>query len=243
MLDPEADITIGSLCGGVGDNLIYTPLMKYYKNITIELLDHPKSRNVAQIFNGLCKVSFVKNPSKTLESNHPHVAESKIEAYGISNIVNCIPKIKLYDYEIDWASNFLDNIYNPIAFVADNNGNHDTSDFQAKYRIPSEEYLQNLINEYSKKHTVIQFGVENKITKFDNVTVIKNLSIRELASCYYIIGKYFGIDTGDYHLMLSVGGFAEVHCPPSINYYPHETWHYKDKLWKNESQRVKYKVF
>jgi hypothetical protein len=144
---------------------------------------------------------------------------------------------------MDWAKKFIKNIKNPIAFVADNNGNHNKEDFAARYRIPNKEYLQNLIDSYSREYTIIQFGIENKITHFNNVLVIENLTIRQLAACYAVIGRYFGIDTGDYHLMLSVGGFAEVHCPASSMIYPHEIWHYKEKLWKNENCRVKYITF
>ena len=149
-MDTERKIVFGSRCGGVGDNLVLTPLMKYFKNCTLELLDHPKSRNVAPLFDGLCSINFVNEPVGINESRHPHVAQKKIEGYGIQNLVNCVPQIKLYNYEIQEAQKDLSGIKNPVVFVANNNGSNNRSDVAARkttgFLIPERSFWASCIS-------------------------------------------------------------------------------------------------
>ncbi len=242
-LNSEDKLVFGSRCGGIGDNLVFTPLMKYFTNTTLELLDHPKSRNVAQLFDGLCSVNFSDNPTGVSESAHPHSAQKKIEGYGIQDVVNCIPKIKLHQHEIDEARKKLSEFRNPIVFVSDNNGSGNSRDFHAKYRIPEKDTLQLEVDRLSQNHSVLQFGLSNNFTKLNGTTEILDLPLRDLAAYYSVIGKYFGVDTGDYHLMLAVGGECEVVCPKSSSGYNHLCWHYSEHLWRNEPCRVKYNIY
>lgn len=242
-MNPEEKIIFGSRCGGIGDNLAFSPLMKYFKNCTLELLDHPKSRNVASLFEGLCSINFSENPAGIKESSHPHVAQKKIEGYGIQDIVTCIPEIKLYEDEIAQARKDLQSIKNPVAFVSDNNGSGDPKDYTAKYRIPNKEILQSVVDALSEEYTVLQFSLSSNLSKYENVTPILDLPLRKLAAYYHVIGKYAGVDTGDYHLMLSVGGVCEVICPQSSGHYQHSSWHYTPELWRSDPCRAKYHIF
>lgn len=242
-MNSEDKITFGSKCGGVGDNLAFTPLMKHFNNCTLELLNHPKSRNIAPLFDGLCSINFTENPRGVKESKHPHVAQQKIEGYGIAHLVNCIPKIKLHPYEIEEARAELVGIKNPIAFVGNSNGSGDVNDLASRYRVPPTKNLQNLVSQLSEEHTVLQFGLSKNITNLDKSIKILDLPLRMLAAYYSVIGKYFGIDTGDYHLMLAVGGSCEVICPTSSGHYSHDCWHYTENLWKDEPRRVKYNIY
>ena len=54
-------LRIGSSSGGIGDNLIYTPIFNAIPTI-FEIKDHPKTRNVAKWFEDLCQVKYVDDP-------------------------------------------------------------------------------------------------------------------------------------------------------------------------------------
>lgn len=235
-------ITIGSSCGGIGDNLIYTPIF-YNIRTKFQMLEHPKCRNVAKLIEDLCEIEFVNQPVKCPEnvSKGHNIITKKLT--GLNLDVSPIPKINVKRSNKEWAENFLRKYNNPIVFVADNNGNHNPNDSNAKYRIPNKQVLQNYINLLSKKYTVLQFGLSGKMTDFENVTQIKDIDIENLAGCYSIIGKYFGIDTGDYWLVIATGGEAEVLCPDNCGFYSHEEWHLKPDMWWAEPTRIRYVDF
>lgn len=240
--NPNEKIKVGLSCPGIGDSLAITPIFKHFKCATLELIEHHKSHKIAPLFDGLCEVVFSQNPCGIKSSINPHISKRLTEAYGIDDIVSCIPQIKITDMELKSARSSLENVANPIAFIADTDGSGEENN-PSKYRVLPKEYLQNLINKYSETHTVIQFGISKNLTKFDNIIQMPDLKLRHLAAHYMAIGKYFGIDTGDYHLMLAVGGSCDVHCPPSGHGYNHAMWHYNKEFWKNEDCRVKYTVY
>jgi hypothetical protein len=248
-------ITIGSSSGGIGDNLIYTPIFNAIPTI-FEIKDHPKARNVAKLFEDLCEVKFVENPVQCPQdtSKSFNIIQKKLDGLGLN--VPPIPKINITIEEKNWAIDFLKNYKNPIVFVTDTNGSY-TNSFEGQYRIPSHELLQSYINKLSKKYTVLQFVFSNNLKAdwennksnvlsnkiYKNCIPIFDLEIRKLAACYSIIKKYFGVDTGDYWLMIAVGGEAQVLCPDSTPFYNHDEWHLKPELWWAEKSRIKYVDF
>lgn len=235
-------ITIGSSCGGIGDNLIFTPIFHSIP-VKFEMLDHPKCRNVSKLIEDICKIEFVKNPIICPEDTSKSFNIILKKLHGLNLNVSPIPKINVKENDINWASDFISKYKNPIIFVGDNNGNHDPNDGVAKYRVPDQKFLQNCINKLSEKYTVLHFGLSNKITYFDNVVRIENLEITKLAATYKIIGKYFGIDTGDYWLTIATGGKAEVICPDTTPFYNHDEWHLKPEMWWAEPIRIRYVDF
>ena len=54
-----------------------------------------------------------------------------------------------------------------------------------------------------------------------------DLELEDLCALYKAVGIYFGTDTGDFHLMLAVGGSCTVICPkiPSTDYDPNQFIH------------------
>jgi hypothetical protein len=235
-------LTIGSSCGGIGDNLIFTPIF-YNIRTKFEMLDHPKCRNVAKLIEDLCEIEFVSNPSRCPEnlSKSNNIILKKLNALNLN--VSPIPKINVKKSNQEWAAKFLSEYNNPIIFVADNNGNHDPNDSHAKYRVPNYNTLQKYIDQLSIKYTILQFGLSGKMTNFNNVIQIKDIDIENLAACYKLIGKYFGIDTGDYWLTIATGGEAEVLCPDSCSFYSHDEWHLKPEMWWAEPNRIRYVDF
>jgi hypothetical protein len=248
-------LTIGSSSGGIGDNLIYTPIFNAIPTI-FEIKDHPKSRNVTKLFEDLCDIKFVENPVGCPQdtSKSTNIIQKKLDALGLD--VSPIPKINILEQEIEWANNFLKNYKNPIVFVTDTNGSYNSS-FEGRYRIPNDELLQSYVDELNKNYTVLQFSLSNNIKAnwennksnilsnkiYQGCVPIFDLGIRELAACYSIIKKYFGVDTGDYWLMIAVGGQVQVLCPDSTPFYSHDEWHLKPEFWWAEESRIKYVDF
>jgi hypothetical protein len=235
-------ITIGSSCGGIGDNLIFTPIF-HATPTKFQMLEHVKCRNVAKLIENICTIEFVEHPVSCPENTSKSFNIILKKLHGLNLDVSPIPKINLIKEDVEWAKNFLLKYQNPIIFVGDNNGNHDPNDIVAKYRVPKKDFLQNCINQLSEKYTVLHFGLSNRMTNFDNVIQIKDLEITKLSACYSIIGKYFGIDTGDYWLTIATGGKAEVVCPDSTPFYNHDEWHLKPEMWWAEPIRIRYTDF
>jgi len=79
----------------------------------------------------------------------------------------------------------------------------------------------------------LNFGLSKNHVKhnFANLTVpgihtFFDLPIREQAAIYHVVGRYIGPDTGDYHMMLSVGGKCDVLVPTSSPGYSYQYFHY-----------------
>lgn len=209
------NMTIVSQSGGnLGDALWLTPLARHFPDLVVQMrADDKRSRAVAPIFDGLCKVEFVKNPSEPNKSKlDVHVARKILYAYGIVGR-SSIPQIKLTDEEIAWAKDYLKDYSNPIAIINGNSGTNDPTNYRAKYVCPPHEYMQEICDFYVKNgRTVLQFGPDPKYYDRDpfiplnGAIHIRGLSVRQLAACYAVIGQMISGDTGDYHLMIAVGG-------------------------------------
>lgn len=246
-------MTIVSQSGGnLGDALWLTPLARHFNNLVVQMRKGDKrSEAVAPIFDGLCKVEFIDNPENARRSKlDVHVARKILYAYGIVGR-NSIPKIQLTDDEIAWAKDFLKDYENPIVIINSNSGTNDPANYRAKYVCPPHEHIQEIANHFHKNgKTILQFGPDAKyydrdpFMPLENAVHIRGLSVRQLAACYAIIGKMISGDTGDYHLMIAVGG-------ETITLVPHESFPlgyiYSDLLygyaaddWEGEKPRANY---
>lgn len=243
---------IFSNLGNLGDNLWLTPLILSLDAPKMVMYDHPHVRNISEIFRNLCEVEFQPNVSSY---NIPHKEHKTLELSKLLNIElkTFLPQIILDKEEIDWARQFLSKYDNPIAVTNNNMGDLDKTNFCAQYRCPPKIIMESICSKIKKKYTLLQFGPEKGyfLEDFDHLTpiidavVIRGLPVRKVAACYYIIGKYIGGDTGDYHLMTAVGGKSHVLVPdhnPRAGYnYNH--LHYPYFFWKYEENRVKYYNF
>jgi len=87
----------------------------------------------------------------------------------------------------------------------------------------------------SPKHAKHNFD----FTPLNGAFPLWDLPIRQMAAIFHVVGRYIGPDTGDGHLMLAVGGKADILVPESNAEYPHEHFHYDDSCWTGE-KRVRY---
>lgn len=239
--------------GNLSDNLFLTPLMKKINDIEVEIVDEEVNISRAQVFNNLAKITIknVKNvikPTPILRGK-THISQALLEYYGIED-VSYLPIVKLTQEEIEWAKKFLEKYPNPLAIVPTNSCSWDRTNYFAQLRTFSFEMCKFFISHFSKKYTLLQFGVDSNFYKtmttsffeLPNVIHIKNLNIRQLAACYHVIGKIISCDTGDPYLMIAVGGKVLEMVPMDIPHiYKHWEYTYVDEnLWRGEKIRAKY---
>ena len=244
--------TVSQSGGNLGDALWLTPLARYVPDLVVQLRKGDKrSEAVAPIFDGLCKVEFIDNPSDARRSKlDVHVARKILYAYGIVGR-NSIPKINVTDGEILWAKGFLSGYSNPIAIINGNSGTNDPANYRAKYVCPPHEFIQEIASHFHKNgKTVLQFGPDPKyydrdpFVPLENAVHIRGLTVRQLAACYAVIGKMISGDTGDYHLMLAVGG-ETITLVPTENFqlgyvYSDLLYGYAADDWEGEKPRSNY---
>ena len=241
--------------GSLGDALYLTSavneLNKRGEKVVVQMHKDEQCRAVSRVFENLTEVEYTDTPVDKLYENkrNTHAAQVILNKLGIDN-VNCIPKIKLTPEEIEWAKNFLSQYEykNAIIVINDNAGSHDPTNIGALYKRPPVDLMQFLADGFTKDgFTVFQFGrkEEDRFTPLKNVVYMRGLNIRQLAACYSLIGKIISGDTGDYHLMLSVGGEAYVLCPEEseLHGYIYHELHYTPELFREEKVRVMYSSF
>lgn len=238
--------------GSLGDCLYITSAFRYIDGKVI-LHNDEQSKQVGLIFNNICEVEYSDNPPerpdniiKDFPSNFFEVHRSRkiLLSLGIQNSIS-VPFIKLTKEEVEWAKQFLNKYKNPIVIVNDNSGNWDKTNIRANYVRPPIKLIEEICNNFiSNNYTPLQFGrkEDNKFTPLNNSIQIRGLSIREIAACYSIIKKYIGGDTGDYHLMLAAGGFANVLIPDESKDlgYIYNDLLYKPENFENNVSRVNY---
>jgi len=249
------EIVIGSQGGGLGDNLQLTPLFKYFKKSTVEIINTDYGQDLCAIYEGLADIELKDKPilqekffklygNPSLNQPFSNGALNYLTIFGIDKYVSPIPKVFLDPVGLKTAKEFLSKYKNPIALVTYGRGYKvEVEQKYAEYRLLENSKWQIIINELSKKFTVLHFFKGDCLMKLNNCVEINNLSINQLKYFFSIIKKYIGIDTGSYHLMLAVGGFSHVIVPDLSweHQYCPSNWQYPPELWWDEpSPRVKY---
>lgn len=239
--------------GALGDALWLTPAIWGLKtkgiDVKVQMHDDQQSREVAKIYDNLCPVEFVSDPPQRLyiiNKDNTHSAQRVLNELKLDNI-NCIPKILLNDYEIDWAKWLLKEYKNPMVVVNDNSGSHDLTNARAQYVRPRPSLMQQQVYDWAKEgNTILHLISGNKpFTRLTGCVEISGFNIRQLAACYKVVGRGVFSDTGNYHLMLAVGGRCLVLVPDESKEfgYNYSDLHYKPELWKDETIRVNYYNF
>ena len=168
------------------------------------------------------------------------------------NKFNIITKINVSENSIIKVQEILNKIgnpSNPIILISNNSGGifdgKDKNNWQAAYRTFRPDVLQIIINELSKKYTILHCGIKGRVFNFNNVIRIfdylsEENSIEAITGLYKLVGKYIGIDTGDAHLMLSVGGETKTLIPDRSPFYNGISSVFSDEEFKNEKIRAEY---
>lgn len=248
--------TVTNTAGSLGDWLSLTPLLRAKPGSLVIAKDSPHTREFAQVYQGIADVEFVEGDiANTPETNEEVCFSQRVLNHFQITDRNAIPSIIVTDEEKEWAKNFLkDYPENLIAFnptTASATYEQDESHICNYRRMPESLVLRIIdVIAASKKHTLIKFGVKktqshiyNNFEDFNGVLSVPDLTIRQVAACYSQIKQYIGTDTGDHHLMLSVGGTCKTFVPPSDWHYDHNRILYLPYAWKGEQIREVYSVF
>lgn len=198
---------------GIGDTLMLTPLARALGDRAVMKLP-PTMRRLQFLFRDLCRVEI--SESHPVFPFQPNGLQSQgfLDMFGI-NGVDPVPSIEVDPELQDWAKTELESIVCPLAFCPT------CSRHWAKIRQTHSDFWEPIIAELSRHFTVLQFGLQD----YPAVTAahrMKFYSLEQLAALYREIGLYVGVNTGDYHLMIAVGGKTVVAQP-----FP---WH-EQKYW------------
>lgn len=234
---------------GIGDLLMVTPVFKKLTDCKIQALDSPVCRDTFELLKGLCEVEFVSEPTYKNLPNNPWAVQGGQAILDLLKIadVNCVPKINVYEEELNTARELLSKYKNPIVFCP--NKNTDTlSPAQPRYELfDNEKWKEILVELKNKGYDVLQFAKDNNYVEFGGVELILDKPLRIVAACFQLIGNYVGIEGGLAHLMLAAGGFINVLLPDTnVNkYYLNYQWIYpaSEVFWKDESPRANYYWF
>lgn len=203
---------------GMGDVLLLTSICKYIPDSIVELFPHAEKFSI--FFDGLCKKVEIKEDAFVTPDIPPgHFAQQKLKYYGISN--QCyLPYVKKDKY-VSLGNNLISKFENPIVFVS-NCAKHN------KYREPEGNYFQPIIDKLADSYTILQFGLSNNFTEYKHTIPIVDCSLPDLISYYSAIQKFIGVDTGDTHLMIALGGSCDIYVPFSVNIRNPDWWNYKN---------------
>lgn len=252
--------TINNTAGSLGDWLSLTPILraKAKENPLVIALDSPHTRLFAAVYDGLAEVQFVKGPIE----DTPQTAEAVCFSQRILNHYKAfdqspIPSINVTDAEVEWARGFLKDYPNPYVFnptTASARFDKPYTDICNYRRLPIALVVSIIDGLKKAKYTILKFGTKEtqkgiyqNHEEFDDVVSLPDLTIRQLAACYKVIGKYVGTDTGDHHLMLAVGGECRLFVPPETAFYQYRSTlylqHGEYDPWKGGPVREIYSRF
>jgi hypothetical protein len=219
---PQANAT------GLGDLLTLTPLAANLKNGVLCL--HPSLDRYATLFTDLCPVKFTSNPPFFRHVGGVNMALSRLKFFGLEN-VSPLPVVMISDQEKVEAQSILSQFgdKNSIAFCPS------CSKTWAHIRERPQEFWEPIVRVLSERFNVIQFGrTDYPLVK--GASRAPFVPVRQLASFYAIIGNFFGVDTGDYHLAVATGCYCVV-------FRPHEQEGYCRSEWEYSSPKITYLEF
>lgn len=206
--------TIGANPGssGLGDILSLTIVCKHFPGLTVQL--HPAYERFAFLFRGLCdKVELTQSPvhTKGIFIEDATFGQSMLHAFGYTG-EDTTPFIFVDTEKYEQAKLKIKDIKKPLIFKPN------CSKRWSHIREYSSKYVQEELNKYiTQGYTPIQVGINENFTPYEGCMHWPDISLEELAALYKAVGFYFGTDTGDYHLMIAVGGKA-VALIPGKNY-------------------------
>jgi hypothetical protein len=253
IIEKYGHLKVRSAFGNLSDNLFLTPLVKKNPNLEIEMGNEEVHLIRARVFENLIKVTHKDQseliPPIPFQMGKTHISQAILDYFGIDDI-NYIPLIKLTEDEINWAKDFLKPYENPLALMPTNSCSWDKNNYLAQVKTFTPEMCDFFIQNFGKKYTILQFGVESgyyktmkaEFSPINGVIHLKNLNVRQLAACYHVIGKIISCDTGDPYLMIAVGGKVLEVVPMNVeSIYRHWEYTYSNEsLWKGEKIRAKY---
>lgn len=217
-------IKIASTSQGLGDNLLLTPILKYFPNqITIQL--PLKNERFRILFENLAKVEITDELQlwPDLGPHGEHYATRKLRNFfGDSAIYLDNRPIVLYsDIESElWVNDYLKDKPNPVIFVPSC-----SKQWGSIRNIPLEIVNEILKNLKSSNATPIVCQSSNNYIDLGEHQ-LNDLDLKKYICLLRKVGIYYGSNTGDEHLMTAVGGKTVVFQPQDNEYFCSSEWNY-----------------
>lgn len=221
---------------GLGDIVVLTAICDVLKDSVDEI--HIPSEKFRFIFNNYNYPIIIGDTPNMKSIGNGHFIERCLRPFlGEKTPTIYYPKIYIkYDDNLKWAIEYANQFSKPI-LIFNVNGNvgwkksHHNKEFDKEEEI---FIFQKCLNFLSNEYTIIQTGLSNNFSKYyNNIIFLEDLSIEKLTALYYVSKLYFGIPTGDSHLMLAVGGKTLlVHKDNSYGMHLLNEWGYKGNRFK-----------
>lgn len=247
-------IDVYSSSGNLGDNLGLTALAAHTPT-RVHMYDDRGCREIGRVFDGLCEVAFDNggpvdgkptNPYSSDDTSIPWpLAKRHLLQHGFPE-VPAIPVMRLTSEEQGLGHQFLFDRFGDSVSDFDYciiKGSPQVTDV----RTPPLDVMQAIIRA-NPDTFFLSFGLSRNHLKggsfahveLPRVKTFYDLPIREQAAIYHAVGRYIGPDTGDYHMMLAVGGQCDVLVPSNSPAYRYQFFHYGPECWLGQPSRVRY---
>lgn len=211
---------------GLGDTLMVIPSAKALPNAVMCL--PPFLKKYAFLFNGACRVRITDDFPVFPYIGGKLASQSKLEFFGLHS--DTVPSVQPTSDAIDKAKVFLSRFKHPLAFVPC------CAKEWSHVREAPVQFWKEVISAVKDRFDVLQFG-RSDYEVIEGTARMPWLSLEDVAAIYSVIGRYMGVNTGDYHLMIAVGGMAVVAEAKSQHGFDARVWQYPNL------QRVSYCPF
>lgn len=219
-------IDIQCEAGSLGDIVSTTALLKNGRGGSITLTDEPRIRAIAPVFHNLCEVKFAPSIPKALPLKGLGPLSRRIlQAFDVKDYAN--PHINPIPQEVEWAKEWLKQFERPIIIGPTIGGVNASNHPLRFYRKAPREAMQFIVDGILKNGaTPLSFGKSDNLEFFDGAISTPDLPLEKLIAIYSLVKKYIGCDTGDYHVMLAVGGQCITLVPDHAWNYSYDLHHY-----------------
>lgn len=207
----------------MGDTLTITPLAAALGQRAVMLMPRAMER-FAFFFNGLCPVRITDN-YPLFPWARGNAGVQKLAMFGF-HTHSPLARINLSPEVAARGREFVRAWQNPIAFVPT------CSAHWGYIRQRPAPFWVPVVKRLAQRYTVCQFG-RRDYPDVPGARRMPFVDLETLAGAYQQMAKYIGVDTGDYHLMIAVGGRCAVAEPEPMPRIQADFWLY-------ESPRIEY---
>jgi hypothetical protein len=253
-MDNSENIIIDFGLHNLGDLLWITPTANALgARCKINMINHDRSKDLSVVFENMCEVIYENDQAKhTKRKGGGHYAQQILRAYNIQDTPYC-PIVKMNENQniMNHCNYHISSISKnriPVVVNVRSSGGNDPNNSRAHQVDPDASKIQETINLNLDKYCFFQFPIKqgyydkgySSFFKLENTNLIECNSLREKIYFYKNIKNYLGGDTGDYHLMLAIGGKCVTIIPDSAIGYSYEELLYTEKAFNDNKSRVKY---
>lgn len=219
-------IKLSSPSHGLGDILLLTSVCK---NLIAEgqkpfVSLPPKIERFSILFDGLADVLIEESCENTKDIGYGHYATRKLRNFfKEADCLDNRPLVLHTDENSErWVTEYLSNKKLPIIFVP-----HCAKNWH-QVRSLNQNIIEDLFAKFlNSGHTPIVCQSSNNQVKLNYENTLTDLDLSKYICLLRRVGLYFGCNTGDMHLALSVGAVCTVFQPSNSPFFNESEWNYK----------------